>query len=249
MKERLLSAQLYHLHHSQDVDDLPFWLQLAQAQDGPVLELGCGTGRVLHYLAQAGQKIFGIDHHENSLLFLRSQLPRAMHQLTQVVLADFTAFRLDMKFGLIIMPCNTLSTLTSSAQSNALICVRQHLRREGVFIACIPNPTLLAELPPEGDPTVETTFPHPLSGNPVQISSNWACTKEAVTFHWHYDHLLTDGRVTRSTVSTKHFRQSQQEIKMIFNECGLTIKALHGDYDQSTYDADSPYLVIMAQAV
>jgi ubiquinone/menaquinone biosynthesis C-methylase UbiE len=47
--------QLYHIHHNAHTEDLPFWLKLAQQQGGPVLELGCGTGRVLIPLIQAIQ--------------------------------------------------------------------------------------------------------------------------------------------------------------------------------------------------
>jgi len=248
MKNIFLSAQLYHVHHSQVGEDLPFWLQWTHAQDGPILELGCGTGRVINYLAQAGHTIFGIDFDANMLLFLQSELPSSLRQQVHLVQADFTAFHLQKAFGLIFLACNTLSTLTANAQRKALICVRQHLSKDGIFVVSMPNPTLLASLPSKGESTLEETFPHPESGEPVQVSSEWAFAAQTVTFYWHYDHLLADGRVVRSTVSSKHYRQSLQEIKRIFDQTGLTIIAMYGDYGQNPYQDEAAYLIILARA-
>ncbi|MBE9524015.1 MAG: class I SAM-dependent methyltransferase [Chloroflexi bacterium] len=246
MNEATLPAQLYYLHHSQVIDDLPYWLQLAQAKDGPLLELGCGTGRVLRYLAKAGQIIYGIDYDAQMLKFLQSTLPSAMQQSVHLVQADITAFHFQQEFGLIILPCNTLSTLTSSAQRKALICVRQHLCEDGIFAVSMPNPSLLADLSSDGETNVEDTFPHPQSGEPIQVSSEWVCTEQAVTFHWHYDHLLANGRVTRFTVSIKHFLQSVQAVEKIFFQAGFSKTAKYGDYNQNPYHAESPYLIIQA---
>jgi SAM-dependent methyltransferase len=233
MKNTFSSAQLYHGHHSQAVEDLPFWLKWAQAQN---------------YLAQAGHTIFGIDHDANMLFILQSQLTNTLHQQVHLVQADFTAFHLQKAFGVILLACNTLSTLTPNAQRKALICVRQHLSKDGIFVVSVPNPTLLAGLPSKGESILEESFPHPESGEPVQVSSDWACAAQTVTFYWHYDHLLADGRVERSTVSSKHYRQSLQEIKRNFVQTGLTIIAMYGDYGQCPYQEESAYLIILARA-
>lgn len=248
MKKTYQDVQLYHAHHHQVVEDLPFWLQWAQAVDGDVLELGCGTGRVLCYLAQAGKTIYGIDYDAQMLAFLDSQLFNNLRQRVHLVQADFTAFHLQKVFGLILLPCNTLSTLTASAQRKTLLCVKQHLSKDGIFVVSIPSPALLATLPDEGEPTLEETFPHPQSGEPVQVSSAWTCTAQTVTFYWYYDHLLPNGRVRRSSASTSHYRQSLREIEQIFDQASLSIVEKYGDYDQTPYNHESPYLIITAQA-
>jgi len=248
MQKSLLQAQLYHAHHNQAVEDLPFWLQWAQAQDGPILELGCGTGRVLRHLTKTKKTIYGIDHDAHMLALLQSHLPSRLQKRVHLLQADFRAFHLHKTFKLILLPCNTLSTLTARAQRKALICVRRHLSKEGIFVVSLPNPALLADLPDKGEITLEETFAHPLSGEPVQVSSDWECMGETVVFYWHYDHLLENGRVARSTVSTKQYCQSLQEIERIFDQAGLTIAKKYGDYDKTSYTLDSPYLIVTAQS-
>jgi hypothetical protein len=85
--------------------------------------------------------------------------------------------------------------------------VRQHLAPGGIFAASLPNPLRLASLPARGPAEVEETFPHPRTGNPVQVSSAWQRRKDAFTLTWHYDHLLPDGQVERQTVETCHSLQ------------------------------------------
>ena len=54
-------ARLYHAHHSRNLEDLPFWQELARQQGSPILELGCGSGRVLLPLARAGYNVVGLE--------------------------------------------------------------------------------------------------------------------------------------------------------------------------------------------
>src|SRR6187397_903528 len=56
--------------------DVAFWQQLAAAQNGPVLELGCGTGRIAVPAAQAGARIVGIDRSEEMLARARRRVKR-----------------------------------------------------------------------------------------------------------------------------------------------------------------------------
>ena len=57
--------------------DVAFWQRLAAAQDGPVLELGCGTGRIAVPVARAGARIVGIDRSAEMLARARSRVKRS----------------------------------------------------------------------------------------------------------------------------------------------------------------------------
>src|SRR5918999_4111072 len=56
-------APFYDWENAQTLGkrDVPFWRRLALASDGPLLELGCGTGRVAFPLARAGVNVVGVD--------------------------------------------------------------------------------------------------------------------------------------------------------------------------------------------
>ncbi|MEZ4518635.1 MAG: class I SAM-dependent methyltransferase [Chloroflexota bacterium] len=72
MYDRL--SRYYDLSHAALVDDIPFRLDLAQKADGPVLELGCGSGRLLLPLARAGYEITGVDNSPAMLAMAERQL-------------------------------------------------------------------------------------------------------------------------------------------------------------------------------
>lgn len=72
--------------------DVPFWRNLALQAGGPVLELGCGTGRVSLPLARAGVRLIGIDRSEGMLARARTRLKRAR------LAARVTLIRGDIRF-------------------------------------------------------------------------------------------------------------------------------------------------------
>src|SRR5499427_10174161 len=57
--------------------DVPFWRTLAVQAGGPVLELGCGTGRISMPLARAGVTLVGVDRSEPMLARARRRVRRS----------------------------------------------------------------------------------------------------------------------------------------------------------------------------
>src|SRR5215207_4365133 len=54
-------ARLYDLDLVEDPGDLDLYLALATRTGGPILELGCGTGRIAVPLAAAGHDVTAVD--------------------------------------------------------------------------------------------------------------------------------------------------------------------------------------------
>ena len=238
--------ELYHAHHSSNDEDISFWMDLAESRGGPVLELGCGTGRVLAHLALHGYQTFGLDHQRDMLSLLQKNLGGRQGPAPHVFQADMSAFRLAARFPLILLPCNTLSSLSPSHRSQTLKSAVEHLTQDGWFAASIPNPALLANLHEIGESEVEDYFPHPVDGEPVQVSSSWERRSEKFILRWHYDHLLPDGTVERLTVETRHEVQSIQAYTKEIREAGLEIRARYGDFDRSAYSSRSPNFIFIA---
>lgn len=238
---------LVHAHYALDSEDLPFWLDLAQSSGSPVLELGCGTGRVLLHLAQAGFCGVGLDHDRAMLIFLRGIVPEGIAGRVHLVQADLADFHFGCRFPLIYLPCNTLSTLHAAQRETLFACVAVHLTPNGVFAASIPNPEWLADLPAIGEEEMEETLVHPESGNPLQISSSWERTAGAFRLSWHYDQLLPDGQVERITLETVHDLARLEDYRAGFKAAGLVLDASYGDFDRSEYSPESPNLILLAR--
>ncbi len=237
---------LYQAHHSLHSEDLPFWLELASQSDDPILELGCGTGRILLPLARAGHKICGIDNDPGMLALLRGDLKLEPHLSVQPIQADFTNFSLARRFGLILLPCNTFSTLSSKSRRLTLQCVSRHLLPGGRFAVSNPNPYFLKRLPAHAEAEIEDIFPHPLDGEPVQVSSAWQRTRWYFILNWYYDHLFPDGSVERSVVEVKHCLVQPEDYLDEMRVAGLSPRAVYGDYDRSPLKRTSPQMIILA---
>ncbi len=236
---------IYHVHHGMYLEDLAFWKALAAQHGGPILELGCGTGRVMLPLLEGGYAVTGLDNDLDMLRFLMPRIPAGGAR--RVFLADMAAYHLAQPFQLIIMPCNTLSTLAEEERQRVFACLRRHLSPGGVFAASLPNPAVLRAMPARGEEEIEEMLEHPETKGPLQVSSAWQRSKQAFTVTWHYDHLRPDGMVERLSVRVRHSLASLETYQAELRQAGLEIQALYGDFDQSAYTAESPDLILVAR--
>jgi SAM-dependent methyltransferase len=119
--------------------DVPFYKSLVRSSEARILELGCGTGRVLIPLAGACGYIHGLDLSEAMIVICHRKLEAVGIAATRAraEVKDITNFRLNQTFDLIIAPFRVLQNLEADAAVNGLFrCIRQHLKPEG---SCILN--------------------------------------------------------------------------------------------------------------
>lgn len=113
--------------------DLPVWRELARDEEGPVLDLGAGTGRVTLDLARLGHEVLALDREPAFLAALRE---RAGDLPVETIVADASSFHLgERRFGLIIAPMQTIQLLGDAGRAGFLRCVRKHVKRDGL-VAC-----------------------------------------------------------------------------------------------------------------
>jgi SAM-dependent methyltransferase len=237
-----MQPELYHAHHNLHREDLSFWLDLAKQSCGPVLELGCGTGRVLLPIARLGQQIVGIDNSLQMLQFTRNTINDIAPE-PWLIASDMRRFHLELEYSLIILPCNTFSTLDEPGRQACLECVKRHLSPGGSFAFSIPNPDHLVGLPTCSLPELEDEFIHPTSGNPIQVSSAWQRTSSQFMVTWLYDELLPDGRVERTNETVAHQLIPAAAYIDELRSVGFTVRHLYGDFDRADYHDDSPALI------
>ena len=142
-------ADIYDSVHTY-VEDIPFWIEEAQASGGPVLELACGTGRVTIPIAQAGVPVVGLDNSARMLKVARAKARRLGlgAGMSRFVQGDMRAFSLSgQTFPLIIIPFRSFQLLLSVAeQHQALATIAKHLVPGGrlVFSLFVPDLEYLA---------------------------------------------------------------------------------------------------------
>jgi SAM-dependent methyltransferase len=243
---------LYHAHHSLHSDDLDFWIKLAATYEDPILELGCGTGRVLLPLAAAGYSVTGIDLDSAMLALLAQQLNAKAcssanaHSRVKILQADITAFCLAQQYRLILLPCNTFSTLTPRQRQAVLKNVHSQLDPKGVFAVSMPNPVLLDQLRPSADLQPEEIFPHPTHGTPVQVSSAWHRDSQKLAIDWVYEFDHPDGQHRRISTQVIHNLTSVSTYIQEFQTQGFEIKTMFGNYAGRHYKRSSEQLIILA---
>ena len=142
--------ELYDLEHEGFGDDIDLYLRLAEVVGDPILELGCGTGRVLAPLAEAGYCVTGVDVSRAMLDRARARLemlaaPERVH-LVQAPMSE-ADIAPGGPFGLVILSLNGLMHLPTQAEQRAVLSAsRRALDPRGMLVVDVinPDPALLA---------------------------------------------------------------------------------------------------------
>jgi SAM-dependent methyltransferase len=251
MYDRL--ARFYDQIHSELVEDIPFSLALAQEADGRVLELGCGTGRLLWPLAEYGVDVVGVDNSAEMLAIAQQHLEASsptIQQRIKLVSADMTRLSLSLfDFSLALLSYNTALHLDKNALLATLRSVAAQLQPGSQFcIDCI-NPFLLADLPDTDTPEVERVFIEPETGAKVtQSSTNRGMrTAQTVTIGWHFLIESADGQQQRMESAEIYHYHYPHEWQTYLSKSQFKLSAMWGDYDRTLFDEDSPRLILLAQ--
>lgn len=136
---REISAKYYDDAYAtkEDLVDRDFYVDLAKTIGGPVLELACGTGRILLPIARQGVAIHGVDLSAAMLDVLRRNLqrePKDVRELVSVMLGDMRTFRSNREYRLVIIPFRPLQHMYSvEDQLAALNTAAFHLEEDGTL--------------------------------------------------------------------------------------------------------------------
>ncbi|HMO01088.1 MAG TPA: class I SAM-dependent methyltransferase [Miltoncostaeaceae bacterium] len=139
-------ARRFAVEHAHYDEDIAFWRRHAARLGGPVLDLGCATGRVAIPLARDGHEVWALDRAPAMLDELRRRLARedpAVAARVHPVEGDLARFDLGRRFGLVAVAMNTLQVLTDPADRVAAFrSVRDHLAPGGELIFDVALPDL-----------------------------------------------------------------------------------------------------------
>ncbi|RPI82483.1 MAG: class I SAM-dependent methyltransferase [Chloroflexi bacterium] len=143
--EEYADPVLYDLENREFEPDGSFFLTLARQVGGPVLELGCGTGRLTIPIAGDGISITGLDVVP---LMLEHAKRKAQGTTIDWIEADVRTFSLAKRFQMIFESGSVFQhMLTLEDQQAFLQRVYQHLKSEGLFAFSVffPQPDVLKD--------------------------------------------------------------------------------------------------------
>jgi SAM-dependent methyltransferase len=133
-----MSVVLWHDLECGGYDrDLPLWRELAEREESAVLDVGAGTGRVALDLARRGHEVVALDRDAALLHALRE---RSAGVAVTTVAADARDFALDRRFGLILVPMQTVQLLGGpEGRARFLARARDHLAPGGLLAAALAD--------------------------------------------------------------------------------------------------------------
>ena len=142
-------ARYYDLSHDRLTEDIPYLLQQAAETGGPVLEIGCGSGRLLLPLARAGYDVTGVDVSPEMLARAEARLaaePADVRRRVRLLAGDARTLQLpgNETFGLIFFGYNTFMHLDEAAAGAALKRLRPMLRPGGRLLIDVAGPLMLS---------------------------------------------------------------------------------------------------------
>jgi SAM-dependent methyltransferase len=244
-------ADLYdHVVPYRERQDVGFFVAMAQESGGPVLEVGCGTGRVLIPTARAGVEIAGLDASEAMLTVCRQKLARepeaVQTKVLQLTHGDMRDFDLGRQFALVTIPFRPFQHLiTVEDQLAALDSIRRHLSDGGRLVLDIFNPSLKAlanddRLGIEFRDEPEFTMTDGCTVNRKnKIVSRDLFTQVQVVELIYYV-TYPDGRQERLAHQFPMRYLFRFEAEHLLARAGFAVEQVYADYDQSPYGSKDP---------
>jgi SAM-dependent methyltransferase len=247
-----LIARYYDLLYGNLDEDWSMWQTLTEAAGGPLLEVGCGTGRLLLPLAAAGHTLTGLDLSPVALEAARAKI-KAAGLTRQITLqpADMRDFDLPHKnFALAFIPLNTfLHCQTTDEQLSTLRAIHRHLRPAGQLIIDVfyPDPTLLAEA--DGRLYFEGEVIDELTGRTVQWY--WRHDIDLAQQKRHLTYILDEideaGLVRRAQIPFSLRFVFRYELELLLRATGFGTETIYGSYELEPFHSHSQKMIFVAR--
>lgn len=232
-------------------DDLALYRELARAAGGPVLEMGCGSGRVLLELARSGVEVSGLDLSPEMLAVLGRRLaaepPEVRERVKRLVVGDARDAEPAERFALVIAPFRVVQHFVERADQRAWLAnVTRHLAPGGelVFDVFQTNYRYLAE----ASFTVTDVERTDAGGRPVRRTVHVEHRPEAQTFSMRMEWVLGEGAAAETRAAETTVRWfTRAELENLLELAGFRVLEVWGDFDRSPHGAGSPQIVVRAR--
>lgn len=251
-------AALYdHVTNYKSRRDVDFYVEEARSTRGDILELGCGTGRVLIPVARLGRSIVGVDASPEMLVQCGARLeqePTEVRERATLVQADMRGFDLGRTFSLIMIPFRPLQHMVAvEDQLATLESAHRHLEPAGRLAFDVFNPSLRYLLDDkrsqEREDTAETPLPDGRSFRRTGRVAAIHIVDQYSEAELIYYVRNTDG-TTERLVHAFHMRWFwRHELEHLLARSGFRVAAIYGDFDRSPLIDSSPEMIFIAERI
>ncbi len=234
----------------RDRPDVDFFVDAARQSGGSVLEVGCGTGRVLIPTAREGIPITGLDLSDHMLEVCRQKLkeePLEVQDRAVLIQGDMRKFSLGETFSLVTTPFRPFQhLLTVEDQLSCLTSIRQHLEPGGALILDIFNPSLKGlsadNLGEEVGAEPEFTTPEGIKVLRFNKTNQRDHFNQVLDVELIYYLTHPDGREERLVHAFPFRYLFRYEAEHLLARCGFEVLDVYADYYKnplgSTYPGD-----------
>ena len=228
---------------------IDFYLGLARAARGPVLDVACGTGRIMLPCLKAGLDVDGVDLFPSMLTRLREKAA-AMGFNPTLHQADMASFRLPRRYALIMIPFNAfVHNLTTDDQLATLRTCRDHLQPGGLlaFDTAFPGPHWIGA--PSGQRVLEGEIPHPETGFPVRMWDTRTFDRVKQLQHSYNEVEMLDGKgrvvsVRPSKTTIRWIYKSEMEL--LLRLAGFVRWSILGGFDGRPLVNETDDMIVQA---
>jgi len=230
--------------------DVPFWLRMTGVVKGPVLELGCGTGRVTMPLAHAGVHVVGIDRSGEMLARARTRVRRQRRGVRpDLVRGDIRHLPFsDRSFQLVMAPYGILQSLLSERDLKATLTeVARVVEPDGMF-----GLELVADLPSWAEHGKRVSMRGRRSPGGTQVTLLESVRQDKANRLTIFDQEFVErrGRVVRRQTFALTFRTlSVPQMTKRLEASGFQVEMLLGDYQGGPWDPRADVWIVMARKV
>ena len=253
----LRRAALYSLLHRGNDGDIRFYVDACHGARS-VLELGCGSGRVLGPLiATQIPRLVGVDTDPDMLALARLELELEDLGPARLVRADMRAFDLGERFDRIVIPFNGLYALATDEDFIACLrCAARHLEPGGrILLDCYPDSPDADPDEADGPLEPEHVVTILVGGARIEVFERELPLPlpQSFAMEYRYDIFYAPGagqggepsETTRQTI--RHHYLEPAQVPRLLERAGLELEALWGDFDRGPFTEESTVMAVSAR--
>lgn len=244
-------APFYDVEHAHFDEDVDLYLHYAEMQTGPLLELACGTGRLLIPLADQGYALVGVDTSASMLDIARKRIrEEQLESWITLVQQDVRSLNLERQFSFAFIALGSFAHLVARKdQQQALAAIHKHVTTGGTFILDISN--------------ADIRYMEDLSGQTLHLGT-WELDDGTILTHFaspavsradhflelthFYDRHRQGGPLTRTAATSYLALFERGEVELLLERAGFAVKDVYGNYDLAPFTRESPRMIVIAEA-